>query len=81
MFQELFSKLATKFRACNPLDVCAAQGKILLGSIDEAVESSEGTISDMLDKSALNLTGVGGYASPKRRAHATTIPQSPKVTP
>jgi hypothetical protein len=66
---ELFTRLSTKFRACNPLDICGELGKGSLGTIDEVTLIEE--------------DGCVGFVSPVRRKQGPTkhFSQSPAVTP
>ena len=64
---EMFSELALKFKACNPLDLARQHGKCILDSITE-----EGTKPTVIHED--------GCVSPNK-VRSVRVPQSPAITP
>ncbi len=73
---ELFSRLSTKFRACNPLDICGELGKGPLNTIEEVMLIQEdGCVSPVQRKQGRSPV-ITPKAMPKKN-----FSQSPAVTP
>lgn len=74
---ELFSRLATKFRACNPLEICGDIGSGFPTTIEK-----DGCISLARPCSpCLAVSQIRPAATPKSNRQSRILSQSPAVTP